>query len=81
MTWIRTTSVPEASGELKAIYDAAVQRAGRVYKILEAMSPDPRVLQASLGMYQAIMFAPVGLARAEREMLAVVTSRSNRCHY
>ena len=32
-------------------------------------------------MYKAIMFGPSGLTRAERELLATVTSRHNDCHY
>jgi alkylhydroperoxidase family enzyme len=32
-------------------------------------------------LYKAIMFGPSELARAERELLAVVVSAANRCHY
>ena len=45
------------------------------------MSLRPEVLQASMAMYRAIMFGPSGLTRAERELLATVTSRVNECHY
>jgi len=81
MSWIRTVPPEDAAGPLKPIYDAAVKRAGRVYQILRIMSVAPDVLEASMGMYRAIMFRAEGLARRQREMLAVVTSRTNRCHY
>lgn len=81
MPWIRTVPPAEASGSLKREYDAAIARAGRVYKILETMSLAPEVLAASMALYQRIMFARAGLARRERELLAVVVSRANRCHY
>ena len=81
MTWIRTVATEEATGRLKKSYDAALQRAGRVYGIVRAMSLSPTVMDASMGLYQRVMFAHEGLARYQREMLAVVVSRKNDCHY
>jgi alkylhydroperoxidase family enzyme len=45
------------------------------------MSLSPRVLDASMGLYLALMHGPGALPRRERELLAVVTSRANHCHY
>lgn len=81
MPWIRTIRVEDAVGRLERIYQAAIARAGRVYGIVRAMSLAPEVLDASLGLYQKIMFAKGGLTRRQREMLAVVTSSTNGCHY
>ena len=71
----------DATGELQDQYEAAIGRAGKVFNIVKAMSLNPRVLGASMGLYQAIMFGPSELSRAERELLAVVVSRTNDCHY
>ncbi len=81
MTWIRTIEPEEATGRLKKSYDAAVLRAGRVFGILKTMSLAPPILDAAMGLYQRIMFADEGLARYQRELLAVVTSQANNCHY
>lgn len=81
MAWIRTIPPSEATGALAETYAAAVQRAGRVYQILQAMSLAPDVLDASMLLYRRVMFRREGLARYQRELLAVVTSRTNRCHY
>ncbi|MBK7874398.1 MAG: carboxymuconolactone decarboxylase family protein [Planctomycetes bacterium] len=81
MAWIRTIRPEDADGPLAETYAAAVKRAGRVYQILQAMSLTPDVLDASMGLYQRVMFQKEGLSRRRREMLAVVTSRTNRCHY
>ncbi len=81
MPHLRLIGENEASGELKEEYDAAVQRAGKVFQIVKAMSLRPGVLKCSLALYQAIMFGPSELSRAERELLAVVVSRANDCHY
>jgi alkylhydroperoxidase family enzyme len=71
----------EASGQLKTEYDAAVARAGKVFNVVKAMSLNPKVLTASMGLYRAIMFGPSELSRVERELLAVVVSCANDCHY
>ena len=81
MTWIRTVPVAEATGRLEKSYAAAQKRAGRVYGIVRAMSLAPPVLDAAMGLYQRVMFAPEGLERYQREMIAVVVSRANDCHY
>ena len=81
MAHLRLIDVSEASGELRREYDAAIRRAGKVFNIVKAMSLRPRVLRSAMGLYQAVMFGPCELSRAERELLAVVVSRTNDCHY
>ena len=81
MAWIKTVMPADATGNLKKVYDAAIQRAGRVYGIVRAMSLSPQVLSSSMQLYQRVMFQKDGLSRRQREMLAVVTSAANNCHY
>lgn len=81
MAWIRTISISEATGRLAKSYAAGLERAGRVYGIVRAMSLSPAVLDSSMGLYARIMHAKEGLSRAQREMIAVVVSQVNECHY
>ena len=81
MGWLRTIAPEDATGRLRRIYDAALQRAGKVYQIVRVMSLSPPVLEASMGMYREVMYARGPLPRAQRELLAVVVSRVNHCHY
>ncbi len=81
MPWIRTVPENEATGRIEEVYGAAVARAGRVYGIVKSMSIAPAVLDASMALYRRVMFAPAGLARRQRELLATVVSRINDCHY
>ena len=81
MAWIRLTEPAEATGLLKREYDAAIQRAGRIWNILSLMSLNPKVLRASMDFYGAIMHGPSPLSRAQREMLATVVSRTIGCRY
>ena len=78
---LRLIDEGEATGVLKAEYDAAVERAGKVFNIVKAMSLNVETLRASMDLYRAIMFGRSELSRAERELLAVVVSRTNDCHY
>jgi alkylhydroperoxidase family enzyme len=81
VAYLRLISEERADGLLKEEYDAAIERAGKVFHILEAMSLNPRVLQASIALYREIMFGESGLSRRERELLATVTSAEQSCHY
>lgn len=81
MAWIQLTQPDSATGRLKAIYDTAVQRAGRVWNILRIMSPNPPVLESSMAFYNAIMHGPSPLSRRQRELLATVVSARNQCVY
>ncbi len=81
MPHLRLIDEGEATGALRSEYDAAIGRAGRVFNIVKAMSLNPAVLKASMGLYREVMFGPSELSRPERELLAVVVSRANDCHY
>ena len=81
MPFLRLIDVGDAAGLLREEYDAATQRAGKVFNIVKAMSLRPAVLRESMQLYREIMFGPSGLTRQERELIAVVVSRENDCHY
>ena len=81
MPHIRQIEVDEATGPLRREYDAALARAGKVFNIVKSMSLRPGVLRRSMDLYLAIMKGPSALSRQERELLAVVVSWANDCHY
>lgn len=81
MPWIKIIDEHEAEGPLANIYEAARRRAGRVFNILKVHSPNHHALQAFLDLYIATVRGESPLSRAQREMLAVVVSRANDCHY
>jgi len=81
VAYIRLIDEAEADGLLKEEYDAAIERAGKVFNILKAMSLRPAVLKASIALYREIMFGESGLSRQERELLATVASAEQDCYY
>ena len=81
MAYIRLIDEAEADGLLAEEYDAAIERAGKVFNIVKAMSLRPAVLKASIELYREIMFGGSGLSRQERELLATVASAEQDCYY
>ena len=81
MAWIRSVNFEESEGSLRRQYDQALKRAGKIFNILKIQSLNPSSLQASIQMYTSLMLRPSGLSREEREMIAVVVSAANNCHY
>lgn len=81
MPYIQQIPIDKASGLLKKELEKAIKRAGRIWNIVQIMSLNGRVMQASMQMYGAAMFADSPLSRQQREMLAVVVSKANHCVY
>ncbi len=81
MAWIEEITHDRATGLLKVELDKAVERAGRVWNIVQVMSVNPLVLQASIGLYGAIMFGSSALTRFQRELLATIVSAELKCRY
>lgn len=81
MPHIHVLTYDETTALTRREYDAALRRAGRIWNIVSIQSQLPEVMRDSLRLYQSIMFGPSPLTRAQREMMAVVTSQANDCHY
>jgi len=81
MPWIRTIPEDESSGLVQEIYDAARSRAGRVFEVVKLSSLNPELLRVWIDLYKTLMHGASPLSRAQREMIAVVVSQLNGCHY
>lgn len=81
MAWIKVIDDTEADGELKEIYRAQGEKAGALANILKIHSLAPRTLSTHMAFCESVMHAPGDLSRIRREMIAVVVSSLNRCHY
>lgn len=81
MAYLRVIGPDEADGFLKQQYGAALKRAGGIANIISVQGHNPQVLESSISFYRDVMYGPSPLSRAQREMLAVIVSRVNECHY
>ena len=52
-----------------------------VDNILRIHGYNPPSLEGHLALYKALMFGRSELSRKQREMIAVVVSEANECHY
>lgn len=80
--WIETIAPEHATGLLAKLYQAALDRAGKVYNVIRIQSPRPEILRISTQLYREVMFGERSpLTRAQREMIATAVSRANACEY
>jgi len=79
--WIEETVPEDARGELRALYDRVAESDGSVDHILRIHGINPPSLGAHFELYVTAMRRRSPLSRAQREMIAVVVSTINECHY
>ena len=82
MAWIRVINEDDAVGELTALYRALIDpESGRVDNILKVHSLHLDGLRGHVALYRSAMAGTAGLPQTERELIALVVSRLNGCHY
>ena len=81
MAWIEMIPEDEAEGKLKEAYDQLIEPWGGVDNIMKIHSLNLRSLWAHYELYKTVMYGRSGITRPQREMIAVVVSAVNQCHY
>ena len=81
MAFVQMIPEDQAQGELKELYNAYRAPWGGVDHILKIHSLLPHTLPTHYGLYKSIMFARGPLTRRQREMIALVVSKTNHCSY
>jgi alkylhydroperoxidase family enzyme len=82
MAWIEMVEEPEATGVLGELYGRTTDpEYGRVDNILRIHSLHPEGLRTHYELYREVMTGTRTLRKVEREMIALVVSVINNCHY
>ncbi len=81
MAWIKVVQEDEATGKLKELYEKYAEPSGEVDNILKIHSLNVKSMKAHFDLYVHLMRGKSELSRVQREMIAVVASAANRCHY
>ncbi len=81
MARIKVISHEESAGRLKEIYDDLIAKRGKLADVHTIQSLRPESIVKHIDLYMEIMFSKSELSRAEREMIAVIVSKANECHY
>ena len=80
--WIEVVPEAEAEGELAELYDQLrSKQTGTVDNVMKIHSLHPQTMRDHVQLYRTLMSGRGGLTRPEREMIGVVASVANRCHY
>lgn len=80
--WINVIPDDHWDGDLAPLYDAVVDRKyGRVDQIMAIHSLNPQALAAHNALYTSAMSGTATLRKVERELIALVVSLENHCHY
>ena len=80
----RIAIIPDESwdGELGDLHPRVVDPTyGRVDDVLAVHSLNPRSMAAHLALYESAMAGTATLRKVERELIALVVSLENGCHY
>jgi len=80
-SWLRVPPEEDAPTEVKALFEKANEKLGFLPNVLRVYALRPRHLELWNTFYDELMRGESGLTREQREMIAVVVSTVNRCHY
>ena len=81
MAWIEVIDEGDATGKLAAFYEKYVEAWGGVDNIIKIHSLNVKSMRTHYDLYAHLMRGRSDLSRTQREMIAVVVSDINRCHY
>jgi uncharacterized peroxidase-related enzyme len=81
ISWLRVPDEDEVPDEAKELWAKPLERLGFVPNVLRIFALRPRHLVGWWAYYDELLRGDSGLTKAQREMIAVVVSVQNRCHY
>ncbi len=81
MAFIEIIDYSDSSGKLREIYDELIKTRGKLAEVHKIQSLHPETILTHMNLYLSIMFSQSPLNRAQREMMAVIVSISNKCQY
>jgi alkylhydroperoxidase family enzyme len=81
MAFIDYIKYDDASDALKELYRRFGGEDKTPANIVRIAGPNPKAMEAHIDFYRSLMVNKSPLSRAQREMIAVVVSALNNCHY
>lgn len=81
LSWLRVPAKEDAPPAVKELFDKAEERLGFIPNVLRIYALRPRHLELWNAFYDDLLRGESTLTREQREMIAVVVSTTNRCHY
>src|ERR671935_2012696 len=81
LSWLSVPAADDVPDEVVELWRKPLEKLGFVPNVLRVFALRPAHLLAWWAYYDELMRGESGLSKAQREMIAVVVSALNRCHY
>src|SRR5918911_2578337 len=81
LSWLHVPAVDEVPEEIAELWQKPLEKLGFVPNVLRVFALRPAHLLTWWAYYDELMRGESGLSKAQREMIAVVVSSANHCHY
>jgi alkylhydroperoxidase family enzyme len=82
MAWIETPREDQWEGDLADLYGQLADRQyDRVDNIFQIHALKPQAMEAHNTLYASAMSGTASLRKVERELIALIVSGINECHY
>jgi uncharacterized peroxidase-related enzyme len=81
LSWLEVPPDEEIPDEVKELWETPLERLGFVPNVMRIFALRPDHLLRWWSYYDELLRGASGLSKAQREMIAVVVSAANRCHY
>ena len=81
LSWLRVPAEEDAPPGVQELYGKANEKLGFVPNVLRVYALRPQHLELWNAFYDDLMRGESALTKVQREMIAVVVSTVNRCHY
>jgi uncharacterized peroxidase-related enzyme len=81
LCWLHVPPADAVPKEVEELWAKPLEKLGFVPNVLRVYAIRPRHLRLWNEFYDELMRGESGLTKAQREMIAVVVSTTNRCHY
>lgn len=81
MSFIDYINYEDAPEALKELYQQYGGENNIPANIVRIAGPNPKAMEGHINFYRSIMFNKSPLSRNQQEMIAVVVSAINGCHY
>ncbi len=81
MAFIKYINFEDASDKLKELYSRFGGKENKPANIVRIAGLNPQAMEKHIEFYRVVMFGKSPLSRDQREMIAVVVSVINNCHY
>jgi uncharacterized peroxidase-related enzyme len=81
LAWVHVPGEDEVPEDVRSLWERAQEKLGFVPNVLRVWALRPEHLLRWRKYMDEVLKGPSGLTQAQREMIGVVVSTTNRCHY